>query len=105
MVNENDGITKLLENRLEEVCIELAKIDTDIEGFDKPFTKRESYPEGSVGTLAYLTDRNAHIDLHLYGKYSSGKLQKLYAKKLELVTQESDIRNELDIRRRRYDER
>ena len=40
-----------------------------------------------------MKDYAAHIENHLHGKYSTGKMEKLYDKKLELTTQIYDLAN------------
>ncbi len=87
------AVVEAIEVAHEKATRELAKVDADIEGLVAPLPAREDYPEGCEGTVSYMKDYAAHIENHLHGKYSTGKMEKLYDKKLELTTQIYDLAN------------
>ena len=76
----NDTIIHILKKELKRVEESLHKINETIDHFTDPFPCPEDFPD----YLSYLKARDKHIHNHLYGKYSRGKIEKLYDKKLEL---------------------
>jgi hypothetical protein len=98
MPEETSIIITALKEKLHEIEKRLAVIDEDIDRFTDPFPRQENYDT----ILGYLRERQEYIERHLNGKYSSGKMQKLYDEKVGLEFKKTELINELFRKERTY---